>query len=273
VLASRPIIEELKEKLGNITVEHGLEDSAVRVNIGTLSVKQAIGSPRRQDFPLLQGKEVMIEAEFRGSYGQAFTDRPSIFTGSLRDVLGLSLGMNENRAIFIASLNALTSYLGLVTGTRHCLDEEPEECAAKMAQYLVAETGKAKVGLIGLQPAILDNLVRTFGADSIRCTDLNPDNIGAVKYGAEILDGKQKTTELIGWCDLVLATGSTIVNNTFDAIREQALARRKRLVLFGVTGLGAAALAGLKVLCFRGHNSKAKPNSSSRNGHRRPGNG
>jgi uncharacterized protein (DUF4213/DUF364 family) len=253
VLASRPIIEELKEKLGNITVEHGLEDSAVRVNIGTLSVKQAIGSPRRQDFPLLQGKEVMIEAEFRGSYGQAFTDRPSSFAGSLRDVLALTLETNENRAVFIATLNAVAAHLGLVTGTRHCRDEEPEECAAELAQHLVAEAGRVKIGLIGLQPAILDNLARTFGAEHVRCTDLNPDNIGTVKYRAEILDGKQKTKELVDWCDILLATGSTIVNNTFDAIRQEAINQGKRLVLFGVTATAASALAGLDVLCFRRH--------------------
>jgi uncharacterized protein (DUF4213/DUF364 family) len=252
-LALRPILKELKEKLGTIAVEHRLEDAAVRVNIGTLSVERAIGSPTRREFPLLQGKEVMIEAESRGSYGQAFTDRPHSFAGSLRDVLALTLETNEDRAVFVATLNAVAAHLGLVTGTRHCRNEEPEECAAEMAQRLLAEAGRVKIGLIGLQPAILDNLVRTFRPDNVRCTDLNPDNIGAVKYGTEILDGKQKTKELVDWCDIVLATGSTIVNGTFDEIRKQAVSRQKRLVLFGVTGSGAAALAGLEVLCLRRH--------------------
>jgi uncharacterized protein (DUF4213/DUF364 family) len=74
-----------------------------------------------------------------------------------------------------------------------------------------------------------------------------------VKYGTSIWDGRTKTEELITWSDVVLSTGSTIVNGTFDEIKEQALSRRKRLLLFGVTGLGAAAPACLEVLCFRGH--------------------
>jgi uncharacterized protein (DUF4213/DUF364 family) len=250
-LALKPILEELKEKLGAIAIEHRLEDATVRVNIGTLSAKQAIGNPLRQDFSLVQGKEVMIEANFRRSFGQAFTDRPNSFAGSLRDVLALTLEHSENRAIFIATLNAVAARLGLVTGSRHCRNEEPEECAAEMAQHLVAEADKIKIGLIGLQPAILDNLVRTFGAENVRCTDLNPDNVGAMKYGSVIWDGRTETERLIGWCDLVLSTGSTIVNNTFDAIRRQAIAQGKRLVLFGVTATAASALAGLDVMCFR----------------------
>ena len=248
-----PILEELKEKLGAISEDHGLGEAGVRVNIGTLSVKQAIGDPARRDYPLLQGKEVMIEARFEDCYGQAFTDRPGEFTGTLKDVLGLSLDTNENRAVFIATLNAVTAHLGLVWGTRHCRDEEPEECASEMARDLMAEWGYIKVGLIGLQPAILDNLARTFGPDSVTCTDLNPDNVGSVKYGVEIRDGATETENLIDWSDLVLATGSTIVNNTFDAIRERIDALGKHLILFGVTGAGASALCGLEILCLRSH--------------------
>jgi uncharacterized protein (DUF4213/DUF364 family) len=252
-LALKPIITEAKDKLKLLAARKHLGETAVKVTIGTLSVKQAIGSPRRQDFPLLQGKEVMIEAEFRGSYGQAFTDKPGDFSGSLNDVLELSLDRSDNRAIFIATLNAVAAHLGLVSETRHCRDEEPEECAAEIAQHILAESGKIKVGLIGLQPAILEHLVLTFGRDNVRCTDLNPDNIGTVKYGAQIWDGRTDTGKLIQWCDLLFVTSSTIVNGTFDEIREQAASQGKRMITFGVTGAGVAALTGLERLCFKAH--------------------
>jgi uncharacterized protein (DUF4213/DUF364 family) len=252
-LALKPVIEEAREKLSGITARHNLGDTAVRVTIGTLSVKQAIGSPVRQDFPLLQGKEVMIEARFRGSCGQAFTDRPDSFQGSLNDILDLDLNTSDKRAIFIATLNAVAAHLELVTRTRHCHDEEPEECARQIAEYILADTGKVRVGLIGLQPAILENLVLTFAVENVRCTDLNPDNIGRRKYGAEIWDGGTDTGRLIEWCDLVLATSSSIVNNTFDEIRELAISHNKRLIIFGVTGAGVSALTGLEILCFRSH--------------------
>jgi len=252
-LALKPVLDEVREKLRGIAGERNLGNTAVRVTIGTLSIKQAIGSPARQDFPLLQGKEVMIEAEFIGSYGQAFTDQPNDFSGSLNDVLALSLDTNTNRAVFIATLNAVAAYLNLVGRTRHCHDEEPEECARQIARHILDDSGKVKIGMIGLQPAILENLALTFGTDNVRCTDLNPDNIGVDKYGVVIRDGRTETEKLISWCDIVLATSSTIVNNTFDGIRGIAVSQGKRLIIFGVTGAGVAALIGQEILCFQPH--------------------
>ena len=252
-MAVKQAIEIIRDKFREIVAEHRLGDEVVKVKIGTLSVKQAIGSPSRQDFPLLEGKEVMIEAQFQDSFGQAFTDRPHDFTGSLNEILELDLNKNDNRAIFIATLNAVMAHLGMANGVRHCHDEEPEECALDIAHYILAEYGAVKVGLIGLQPAILDNLVKTFGADNVRCNDLNPNNIGSGKYGAEIWDGRTETGRLIEWCDLLLVTSSTIVNNTFDYIQSEAASYDKELIIFGVTGAGIAVLLDLKRLCFQPH--------------------
>lgn len=252
-MAVRPVIEEAGEKFRAIITEHNLGKEVVQVKIGTLSVKQAIGSPNRQDYPLIEGREVMIEAEFQGSFGQAFTDRPHDFTGTVDEILDLDMSINDNRAVFVATLNAVMAHLGLVTGVRHCHDEEPEECAEEMARHLMAELGRVRIGMIGLQPAILENMVKTFGADYVRCTDLNPKNVGTLKYGAEIWDGRTDTDRLIDWCDLVLATSSTIVNNTYDAISREAVVKGKQLIIFGVTGAGVATLLGLERLCFQPH--------------------
>jgi uncharacterized protein (DUF4213/DUF364 family) len=252
-LAIRPVLEELAEKLREIIAARRLGDEVVQVSVGTLTAEQAIGRPRRRDFALLEGKEVMIEAAFRGSFGQAFTDRPHDFTGSLNDVLALGLSTSENRAIFIAALNSVTAHLGMARGMRHCRDEEPEECARQIARHISNESGRVRVGMVGLQPAILENLVLTFGAENVRCTDLNPRNKGSRKYGAEIWDGRTWTGRLIGRSDLLLVTSSTMVNNTFDDINKEAVSQGKPLIIFGVTGAGAAALLGLKRLCFQPH--------------------
>ena len=167
--------------------------------------------------------------------------------------MGLSLNMNNNRAIFIATLNAVTARLNLVTRTRHCHDEEPEECASQIAQHIMTDAGNIKVGLIGLQPAILMNLAHTFGIDKVCCTDLNINNIGSRKYGVEIWDARKETEKLIKRCDLALVNGSTIANNTFDEIREMAILKGKRLIIYGVTGAGVSALVGLEILCFQPH--------------------
>jgi len=248
-----PVLEEAREKLAEIAAAHSLGEEAIRVTVGTLTSQQAIGEPRRRDYPLLEGREVLVEAQFRGCAGQAFTDRPNDFSGSLNAVLGLDFTTNENRAVFIASLNAVMAHLGMAMGTRHCRNEEPEECAAEIARYMKNSSGAASIGLIGLQPAILENLVETFGAANVRCTDLNTDNIGSQKYGAEIWDGRTQTDELIAWGDRLLVTSSALVNNTFDAIREGAAAGGKRLVIFGVTGAGVAELLEMERVCFRAH--------------------
>jgi hypothetical protein len=252
-LALKPILDEVKEKLQTILAKHQLGNETVRVTIGPLSVKQAIGSPGRQDFALPEGREVMIEAQFKGSFGQAFTDQPHNFSGLLKDVLSLSLNTNKERAIFVATLNAVTADLGMVSGVRHCRDEEPEKCGPEIAQYILTNFGRVKIGLVGLQSAILENLVSSLGPHNVQCSDLNPKNVGSYKFGVEIWDGRTGNRKLTRWCDLLLVTSSAIVSNTFDGIREEAISRGKRLVMFGVTGAGVSALLGLERLCFFAH--------------------
>ena len=252
-MALKQVLGEAREKFQTIITNHRLGNEPVQVAIGTLSTEQAIGSPSRQDYALLEGKEVMIEAEFQGSYGQAFTDQPHNFAGLLADVLRLRLDTNDKRAIFVATLNAVMSHLGLVTGVRHCRDEEPEKCGSQIAQYILTNSGKVKVGLVGLQPTILEKLINNFGADNIRCTDLNPKNVGSKKFGVEIWDGRTETEGLIKWCEFLLVTSSTIINNTFEDTRVEAAAKGKHLILFGVTGAGVSALLGLERVCFQAH--------------------
>ncbi len=252
-MALKPVLEEAREKLQELMSRHQLGDEPVEVTVGTLTVKQAIGSPQRSDFALLEGREVMIEAQFKGSFGQAFTDRPQSFTGLLRDVLDLNLNSNDKRAIFVATLNAVTAHLNMVTGVRHCHDEEPETCAAEIAPYIQNNYGEVKVGLVGYQPAILEHLAGTFGKDKVRCTDLNPKNVGSHRFGVEIWDGISEKSELIRWCDILLVTSSTLTNSTFDDIRAEAASEGKRLIIFGVTGAGVSALLNLERVCFSSH--------------------
>lgn len=246
-------IEHIREKIREIAAEHNFGNEPVEVTIGTLTAEEAIGRPSRQDFSLLEGREVMIEARFKGSFGQAFTDRPSEFRGSLNDVLNLAPDSNDNRAVLDASLNAVMAYLGMATGVRHCHDEEPEKCAAEMALYILKKYGRVKVGLIGYQPAILENLVTALDTGNVRCTDLNLKNTGTEKFGVEIWDGHTDNEDLINWCDIVLATSSTIVNDTYDDIKKLTDTHEKKLIIFGVTGAGVAALLGLERLCFQPH--------------------
>jgi hypothetical protein len=253
-VSNEPVLQRAQELFSAIVADHHLGSGRVRVTVEPLSAGQAIGCPQRQDFALLEGREVMIEAEFRGSLGQAFTGQPQSFQGTLDDVQHLNLGSSASRAVFIASLNAVTSYLGIASGTRHCRDEEPERCGAEIARSVLTDYGRVKVGLVGYQPAILANLTRAFGVENVRCSDLSAKNIGSNKSGTRLWDGKTETGRLIDWCELLLVTSSATVNDTFDDIHERAVTLQgKPLLVFGVTGAGIAALLGVRRICPFGH--------------------
>jgi hypothetical protein len=247
------ILEQARKELGRIASQHSLMEEHIRVTAGHLSPRQAIGTPKRKDFPLLAGKEVIVEAEFRGGYGQAFTSQPRVYDGSLKSVLELPLSEIGSRAILLSTLNAVTSHLGITDRVRHCRDKEPEKCAAEIARDLLKRFGILNVGMVGYQPAILDNLAKTFSAKHVRGTDLNPANIGDRRFGIEIWDGANDTSRLIDWSELLLVTSSSLANGTFDTIYTQAIDKGKKLIIFGITGAGLSVLLGIERLCFYGH--------------------
>lgn len=224
----------------------------VSVLVKPLTPEEAIGDPGRRDFPIIIGKERVVEARLLGSKGHAFTDSPREFLGTIEDVLNLELTTNQNRAIYIATLNAVFGGLKMVEKTVHCKDEEPEECASEIADLLLKKYGRMDVGLIGLNPAIAEGLVEAFGPDRVRITDLSRDNIGECRFGVEIWDGNERTEDLIDASDLVIFTGTTLVNNTFDQIWNRIQSHGKEYLIYGVTAAGVSKLLGIERICPRG---------------------
>jgi len=51
----------------------------------------AIGEPGRRDFPIIIGKERVIEAEVLGARAHVFTDSTKEFFGKLKEILNLPL--------------------------------------------------------------------------------------------------------------------------------------------------------------------------------------
>ena len=163
---------------------------------------------------MLQGKEFLIQADFKNTLGQAFTDAPGNFKGKLKEILELKLRNNSERALFIATLNAVMRYLGTADKTIHCKNKEPELCAREIAKTIIDKySADIKIGIVGFQPAIIDYFSKGLPAENIKVTDLDKDNINKIKYGVLIWDGRKKTEELFKTCDVILATGSTVVND------------------------------------------------------------
>ncbi|MCE5284994.1 MAG: hypothetical protein LLG02_03980, partial [Pelosinus sp.] len=204
----------------------------------------AIGKPVRDNYPLLKGKEVLIEARFYGEIGQAYTDQPGTFEGTLGEVLMLPLDTNFHRAIFIATLNALMRSINEVESTIHCKGKEPDLCAKQLPIYIQQKFGNPKIAFIGFQPALIEALHNA--AFDLKVTDLNPDNIGQVHAGIHIDDGALNA-EYARWADVVLATGSVLVNNTYHELQQD-----KPIIYYGVTAAGLASMFDLPRICFYG---------------------
>ncbi len=242
-------LEAARAKFAEIVAEQGLLDADVVVSVSALTAEQAIGRPSRRDYPIVEGKEHLVEAVVDGAKGHAFTDAPHDFSGTLRDVMALPLSSSRNRAVFVAVLNAALRSLGMLDASLHCRDDDPEKCAKELADHVHEKWGKTTVGLIGLNPAIAESLVGVFGSENIRMTDLNQKNVGAVKFGVTIWDGKSQTEELIRRSRVLIVTGTTLVNGTFDGIWDQIQKHGKDYLIFGVTAAGVCKLMDWARIC------------------------
>jgi uncharacterized protein (DUF4213/DUF364 family) len=237
--------EDIKERFFNLIKDKNLMSLKVQiVSARPLTPQEVIGKPERNDFPLLKGKEVMIQANFKGSLGQAFTDMPGNYSATLKEIFDRSLDNNFERAVFISTLNAVLRYLNYISKTVHCRDKEPGECAAHLTNYIRKHFSKPRIAFIGFQPAMITTLSLDF---EIRVVDLDQDNIGKRKAGV-LIESISKTKEILSWADIIFATGTTAVNNTLSA-----LLINKPVIFYGVTISGIAFLMGYKQYCFCGH--------------------
>ena len=237
------LYEELRERTRDLLKDKDLLDQRVRVRARALTTEEAIGNPEADDFPLQKGKERLMQADFQGSLGQAFTDQYGDFEGPLKEILEMDLKNNYRRAIFIATLNAVLRHMGFIEKTVHCKDRGPSECAEALRDYIKGRYGSKKILQIGFQPRMVESLAPCF---QLRVIDLDPENIGARKFGVYI-EGPDATDEARGWADLLLVTGTTLVNGTIG----QFLGGRP-VIFYGTTIAGAAYLMGWERFCAFG---------------------
>jgi len=232
--------ETLRKKFSEIVVQANLESEEVKISGRALTEKEAIGNPEHRDYPLQKGKERLMQAEFRGSFGQAFTDMSGNFEGRLSQIVEMNLADNFRRAIFISTINAVMKYLGLIDKSMHCKDTSPVRCSKELVKFLKEEYGKPKVALVGLQPRMLEALSGVF---DVKVMDLDENNIGQKACGI-MVGPPQRTEANLNWCDIALITGTTLVNDTIGGFNTE-----KPVIFYGVTIAGPARLLGLEHFC------------------------
>ncbi|MBA4391716.1 MAG: hypothetical protein C0399_12385 [Syntrophus sp. (in: bacteria)] len=235
--------EKLQSDLKKLAGDE-LDETVHVLSARTLSAQEAIGNPERKDFPLLKGKEVMIEASFKGFKGHAYTNMPGDFSGLLSNIVQMPLATNFDRAVLVASLNAVMCSHGLITNTIHCIDNEPEECAQQLSDTIMSRFGHPKIAFVGFQPAMIDRMSELF---KLRVIDLDEDNIGKEKFNI-LIEGPDNTEDVLSWSDIILATGSTCVNTTITRFLG-----KKPVIFYGVTIAGIAKTYGFERHCPCAH--------------------
>ncbi len=235
--------DRLQREFTQLVDEFQLRHAEVKVKASLLSPEDAIGATKRQDYVILKGKERLLQSSVMGCKGQAFTGSQGNFAGTLAEVLALPLTDDFQRAVYIATLNAVVCYSGRVNQTVHCRNQGPELCARQITAYLRENYGDPHILMIGYQPSLAEALHNA--GFSLIVLDLDPDNIGKTKNGVLIRNGAESLDECIAASDIIFATGSTICNATIDALYNADIP----LVLFGTTGAGAAALLRITRFC------------------------
>lgn len=233
------LLNRFIEEMKGIIRGHSFEEEMVSVYARPLTPEEAIGKPEHNDYPLLKGKERIMEAVFQGVSGHAYSDHTGNFSGTIEQVINLPMNNNFQRALLISTSNAVLRSLGIIKKSRHCKDDAPVKCAKYLGEEMRQFSPK-HIWMIGHQPRLLEEISRSF---DVRITDRDPDNIGKVKSGVLIEDPGQ-FKGILKWSDFVFATGTTIVNDTIDSFLVNL-----PVMFYGITISGTASILGLNHFC------------------------
>jgi len=233
------ILKRFLQEVKKIIAEKSLGNEMVSVSARPLTPEEAIGNPVHNDYPLLKGKERMMQAVFQDTKGHAFSDHTGNFTGSLAQVLNLSMDSNFHRALLVATANAVLRRMSIISKSCHCKDHDPVICASHLVDAL-SPFSPRRVGMIGDQPRLLEAVAGKF---EVRICDRDPEKIGTIQSGILIEDA-EVYRDIKKWADLLLVTGTTLVNNTIDNFTGDI-----PVVYYGITITGAAKLLNFNHFC------------------------
>ena len=233
------LLNKFTKEMRKLISQHALENEVVSVFARPLTPEEAIGSPAHDDYPLLKGKERMMQAVFQDVKGHAYSDHTGNFSGSLSQVINLPMDSNFHRALLIATTNAVLRKMGIIKKSCHCKDDDPVRCATYLMDTLLTCAPK-RIGMIGHQPRLLEEVSPNF---EVRICDRDPENIGTIKSGL-VVEDSSVYEDIKKWADLILATGTTLVNDTIDNLTGDV-----PIIFYGITISGAAKLLNLNHFC------------------------
>ena len=232
------IHEALRDLLHSIVSEYNIDIE--EVVICNYQTGYDLGLENR-DYALIRGPEILLTCKVLGYYGQAFTVAPKSYQGKLSDLFKMDLSSIYNRGLFYAVLNAILRKIGIIDRSCHYIGNESEKCGKLLANYIVEKYGlNTRILHIGYHPGHIHELYKVF-RDSLLITDLRHDIVWMFKNGRMIYDGMNNNV-YIGYVDVVLATGSSIINDTFWNIVSNSFIKNVDIIMYGISGYGASRL-------------------------------
>ena len=218
----------------NILNEYNLSGMTVRVR------------PVDFDGSQPEGREVTLVAEYGGATGEcstSFVRSAESSEHTLSQILELDIENDPYaRGIYIASVNAVMNKYKLADDCVSCPEEKEGECADRIVRHYKKNNGKVNVLLTGYQPRMLEALAAEF---PVRVLDLNPENIGQIRFGVRVEHGEESFDDAVKWAEDILCTGSALSNGTLTKYINQP----KDVLFYGTTISSCARVFQLRRMC------------------------
>lgn len=184
--------------------------------------------------------EYCVTAAIRGVKGEAYTEMPSDFQGTLAQALKIAPSEKGISAVTAAALNAAVSCLTETPGVFPADPQYHFRYADDLCRYMTEHYKGRKIVLVGYDGYI----VKRFMEEGLNfwTLDMNPDHISQERFHHVIVNGAKRNRESsLAWGDIFLVTGSTLCNGTIIPYLDSG----KELLFYGITCAAAAALLSL----------------------------
>lgn len=184
--------------------------------------------------------EYAVTATLCGVKGEAYTETPEDFEGTLQQALDIGPGEKGISVVTIAALNAAVSYLKKTPGTFPEGEEAHTRYADALCKYVTEHYGTNNIVLVGYD----GYLVKRFMDEGLDfwTMDRDPDHIAQDRFHHVVVNNAKRNRESsFVWGKYFIVTGSTLCNGTIL----HYLNSGKELLFYGITCQGTATLLNL----------------------------
>lgn len=196
--------------------------------------------PEKDPASTVARPEYCVTAELCGTKGEAYTETPEAFQGTLEEALAIAPSDKGISAVTVASLNAAMSVLSLAPCTFPADPEYPFAYADALCRYVTERYGRSNLVLVGYDGYI----VKRFMEEELDfwTLDRDPDHVAQDRFDHVVVNGAKRNREsAFVWGKLLIVTGSTLCNGTIIPYLNSG----KELLFYGITCAGAARLLSL----------------------------